>query len=373
MRRAGTWLCRCVCNLIDTLNIHNFRGLEETSLALGPSVNLWVGGNGAGKTSILEAVSILSLGRSFVTSRTKSVIATGAESLTVFGRVSQNGYSHKLAVQVRADEERKLRCDGLVARGQAVLNRVLPVLVLAPHGEDLIVGAPADRRRFLDWGAFHWSEGDSKVFSSLKRALLQRNAGLRCGSLGDDELEVWDHQISALGLVVDGWRRSFLDAVTPGFFRFLDALGFEIELRLEYANGWGNLCLGRALKDSRIRDRRAKFSHVGPHRADFGMYCGAKRAAETLSRGQLKLVQLALVLAQLQAVMEKRKSPVLCLDDLGAELDSKNLAALWDVLLGIGCQVLVTGMTLQRTGLPMGRVIESKVFHVKHGKVQLEG
>ncbi len=359
--------------MIDSINIHNLRGLEETSLALGPSVNLWVGDNGAGKTSILEAAAILSLGRSFVTPRAKSAIALGADALTVFGRVSQNDERHRLAVQISSSEDRRLRFNGRVAKGQAALNRVLPVLVIAPHGPDLIVGSPSDRRRFLDWGAFHWSGGDSRVFNALSRVLIQRNAGLRSGILSEGELEAWDHQIVGLGEAVDSWRRAFVDAVVPRFSSLLGSLGLGIELRIEYKNGWGTSSLGVALTNNRERDRRGKLSHVGPHRADLIVYRGEARATETLSRGQLKIANLALVLAQLKAATDREKSPVLCMDDPGAELDSKNLSSVWDVVLGMGCQVLATGMTHQRAGLELGRVKDAKVFHVKRGKVELKG
>lgn len=342
-------------------------------MSLGPSVNLWVGDNGAGKTSILEAVAILSLGRSFVTPRTKSVISIGSDALTVFGRVSQKEECHRLAVQVSSGEDRRLRFNGLLARGQAVLNRVLPVLVIAPHGPDLVVGSPSDRRRFLDWGAFHWSGGDISVFSALNRVLLQRNAGLRSGTLTDSELEAWDHQIGDLGEAVDGWRRAFVDAVVPRFSSLLVSLGLGIDLRLEYKNGWGRTSLGVALSRSRDRDRRGKSSHVGPHRADLVVYRGEARAVETLSRGQLKIVNVAMVLAQLKAATDQQKSPVLCMDDPGAELDSKNLASVWDVVLGMGCQVLATGLTHQRAGLELGRVKDSMLFHVKRGKVEVKG
>ena len=92
---------------------------------------------------------------------------------------------------------------------------------------------------------------------------------------------------------------------------------------------------------------------------------------ETLSRGQLKIVNIALVLAQLKAAMDQHKSPVLCMDDPGAELDSGNLASVWDVVLGLGCQVLATGLTYKRAGLELGRVKDSMVFHVKRGKVEV--
>ena len=112
-------------------------------MSLGPSVNMWVGDNGAGKTSVLEAVSILSFGRSFVSSRVRSVIAFDQESLTVFGKVKRGGNDHRLAVQVGRNDERKLRIDGVAAKGQGALSKILPVLQITPHISDMVSGSQA--------------------------------------------------------------------------------------------------------------------------------------------------------------------------------------------------------------------------------------
>ena len=222
--------------MITNLHIHHLRGLAETSLSFGPSVNLWVGENGAGKTSVLEAVSILSLGRSFATPRIKSIITFDQRSLTVFGRVQGQHQEHRLAVQVNRDDDRKLRLDGSVAKNQVALSRLLPVLQITPHSVDVITGSPGDRRRFMDWGAFHWSGGSGQSFNALRRALLQRNSLLRSGILNGLDLAPWEQQIALYGEEVDRWRRAFVADVKPLFDELLVELELGIELDLVYRN-----------------------------------------------------------------------------------------------------------------------------------------
>ena len=339
-------------------------------MSLGPSLNLWVGDNGAGKTSVLEAVSILSVGRSFATSRLKSVIAFDQPSLTVFGQVNNGAEAHRMAIQVSREDDRKLRLDGGIARGQAALSRVLPVLHITPHVTDLISGSPGDRRRFLDWGAFHWSGGNAASFSSLRRALLQRNTALRSGILKPDALDPWERQIALHGEVVDGWRRAFLCDVVPLFQGLCERFELGIQLELSYKNGWGAGPLAEALSQGRSRDMKARSTLVGPHRADFEIGRDGVRAADTLSRGQLKIVNLALVLAQLRASARLGISPVLCLDDIGAELDGDFLLRVWQEVLGSNVQVLATGINVDRTGLESSWFQDAKVFHVKHGSIE---
>jgi DNA replication and repair protein RecF len=356
--------------VINSLHIHHVRGLEETSLSLGPSLNLLVGDNGAGKTSVLEAVSILSVGRSFATPRLKSVIAFGQPSLTVFGHVSNESEIHRMAIQVSREDDRKLRLDGATARGQAALSRLLPVLQITPHVANLVSGTPGDRRRFLDWGAFHWSGGGTSIFSLLRRALLQRNTALRSGILNVESLKPWDKQISEYGEAIDGWRKAFLNSLTPLFESLCQHFELGVELKLSYKNGWGPGTLSAALKQSHHRDVKARATLVGPQRADFEIDRCGERAADTLSRGQLKIANLALVLSQLQAASRLGISPVLCLDDIGAELDGEFLSRVWHVIMESGVQVLATGISVDRTGLDSGWLRGANVFHVKHGIVE---
>ena len=338
-------------------------------MSLGPSVNMWVGDNGAGKTSVLEAVSILSFGRSFVSPRVKSVIAFDQQSLTVFGKVTRSSTDHRLAVQVSRNEERKLRVDGMAARGQGALSKILPVLQITPHVVDLVSGNPADRRKFVDWGAFHWSDGNSQIFSGLRRAVLQRNAVLRGGILSEQELLPWEHQIAQYGELVHGWRRKFVDDLKPLFQKFLRDLGLEIQFDIVFRSGWGEEKLADALANNRKREVKARSSLVGPQRADLEILREGVRASDTLSRGQLKICNLALILAQLSAAGKRGLEPVLCLDDPGAELDRDSLSRVWKVVVGSGVQVLATGINVDRIGADPSQLENAKVFHVKHGRV----
>ena len=143
-----------------------------------------------------------------------------------------------------------------------------------------------------------------------------------------------------------------------------------IQLELSYKNGWGAGSLSEALSQSRSRDLKARSNLVGPHRADFEVGRDGERAADTLSRGQLKIANLALVLAQLRAAAKLGISPVLCLDDIGAELDGDFLSRVWQEVLGSNVQVLATGINVDRTGLESSWFRDAKVFHVKHGSIE---
>lgn len=347
------------------------RGLQQASLLLGPQINVWTGENGAGKTSVLEAVSLLSLGRSFVTSQVKSLIHHAGLDLTVFARVVQHGLEHRLALQLLRSGEKRLRVDGASVRGQASLSRVLPLLQMGPQLIDLVSGTPGDRRRWLDWGAFHVVGGTAESFSTLRRALLQRNTGLRSGTLSDEQLDAWDAVIDRLGHEIDQWRTRFVKDVEQVLGGVLSALGLVYQVELQYQRGWGDGRLVDCLKDSRARDLQLRQTRMGPHRADVQFRADGFLASEVLSRGQLKALHFGLMLAQLEAARAVGVSPVLSLDDPGAELDQGYQHRLWTALVESRCQVLVSGIDLARVGLPTEASGVTRVFHVKHGTIEL--
>jgi DNA replication and repair protein RecF len=357
--------------LIEQLFFQNLRGLAEATCQFAPDLNIWIGDNGAGKTSVLEAVSLLSSGRSFVTSRTKSLIQFDASDLTVFARVCQCGVQNRLAVQCAQSGERRLRVNGAAAKAQSALSRVLPALFIAPQMPDLVTGAPGDRRRFLDWGAFHCAGGRASVFGELRRALLQRNTGLRSGILSDQDLDAWDRQIAGLGEQVHSWRDAFFAQLAAIFAEKVRAFDDELDIELNYQKGWADADLGVALERSRTRDRKQRLTQIGPQRAELSIQRGVDRAADVLSRGQCKTVHMALVLSQLDVAQRVGMSPVLCLDDPGAELDRQHQAVIWNSLKDAGCQVLATGIDLERVGLPASAVEAARVFHVKRGQITL--
>jgi DNA replication and repair protein RecF len=201
--------------------------------------------------------------------------------------------------------------------------------------------------------------------------MLQRNTLLRGGIIDPNALDPWDLQVVTTGNQIDAWRREFLQDIEPRFVRLCKELGLEIDLSLSFKSGWGDEDLETVLKKSRFRDIKARTSTYGPQRADFDVLRATHRAVDTLSRGQLKIANFALVLAQLQAAGSRGIEPVLCLDDIGAELDTVFLERVWAQILSANAQVLATGITTERIGLRESAVKKSNVFHVKRGMIEL--
>jgi DNA replication and repair protein RecF len=162
------------------LEVSCVRNLSHVHVDLVDGVNLFIGANGAGKTSLLEAVYLLARGRSFRTSHIASVVQRGAPALSVRATVADE-YRGTLTISLhkRRDNVAEAQVNGVPERKQSDVAMLLPLQLLLPDGATLVMGGPGERRRFLDWGVFHVKPSALATLRDYERALRQRNAMLR--------------------------------------------------------------------------------------------------------------------------------------------------------------------------------------------------
>ena len=178
------------------LRIENLRCVESAALEFSPELNLIAGENGAGKTSILEAIFLLGRGRSFRTRSSERLIRYGQPSLTVFGRTDDSPARHA-GIEIAADGGTRARINGENATSLLELSGVVPVQAIDPEIHKLVDQGPERRRRWLDWLVFHVEPTFAAHWSRYNRALKQRNAALRSGA---SAVDVWDKELVANGV-----------------------------------------------------------------------------------------------------------------------------------------------------------------------------
>ena len=350
------------------LRINDFRIIESAEISLAPRWNVFVGANGAGKTSVLEAAFMLSHGRSFRRGLRDSLSRMGSSGFSIFGRVQRDGMSeHRLGL-ARAGGKLESRSDSQSV-GIAELVQRCAVICFEPGSHELISGVAEERRRYLDWGVFHVEHDFLVQWRRYQRALRQRNACLRDGG-SDALLEPWEVEMIATGRSIAGYRDDYVQRLRPVLGELLEMFLGELghaELTLD--QGWKREhSLAQALSESRVRDRERGHTARGPHRADWSIAFERAPRREHLSRGQEKLCAIALVLAQARLfASEKGDWPVLCLDDLASELDRGHQAQVLSELVAGGAQVLLTGTELPQVIDPS--MNEVRVFHVEQGRI----
>lgn len=349
---------------LRVLRARNLRCLESIEIEADPAQNVIVGANGAGKTSILEAIYVLSRGKSFRGGTLATLIRSGANDFTVFGEAAAGERRHRLGIQGSRDGI-EARCDGRSHVTIADLAQILPVQVIDPQVHDLIQGGPGGRRRFVDWGVFHVKHGFLEAWRRYRRTLQQRNAGLRQG-LSRAVVSAWDYELIEAGLLVDAARRSYVeDELSLSSSICIEMLGKDV--KCSYLSGWSaEQPLAEALAGSWERDRALRSTQVGPHRGELSVRADGDGARHRLSRGQQKLLAIALVLTQSIVVARALGRRVtLLVDEPAAELDDEHLGRLLAMLRRDELQLFITAV--DRAALPLAA--PSRAFHVEHGAV----
>lgn len=343
------------------MHLEDFRCIGSADLQFQGDINIFTGGNGAGKTSLLEAIHFLGRGRSFRTADNRLLIRSGAEAAYVAGVAGPTGRSRRLAVRIEGQGL------GIHVNGREGLpedlSAILPVQTIHAEISGLILGPPEARRRVLDWGVFHVEHDYLSTWRQFRRALGQRNGALRQNASGD-AMDAWDRELARAAVRVDQSRRQYFQELEPAFRRFSGEL-LQQPTSLSYRRGWPESEeLLACLETGRERDANVGYTRSGPQRADLEIGFESERSRWRASKGQQKLLGAALILAQCDLVAKRAQRRVgLLVDEPAADLDREHLGRLIRVIQTVDAQLFIASMDCQDLGLNRGAMM----FHVEHG------
>jgi len=360
---------------IRRLSLHNVRRFDSVELAPQPGINLITGDNGAGKTSLLEALHVMAYGRSFRGRVRDGLVRQGFEALEVFvewdEHIAASGAGTRRRAGLRhSGQDWKGRLDGEDVAQLGNLCAALAVVSFEPGSHALVSGGGEPRRRFLDWGLFHVEPDFLALWRRYSRALKQRNALLKQGG-HSHALDAWDRELAEAGEPLTSRRQHYLDRLQDRAIQLAQDLAPNLGIQsLTLSPGWRkqDVSLSDALLLARERDRLAGYTSVGPHRADWSVGFAAIPGRDALSRGQAKLTALTCLLAQAEDYAEQRGEwPVIALDDIASELDRTHQARVLDRLRAGPAQIFITAT--ETPAALEGRADITR-FHVEHGQVQ---
>jgi DNA replication and repair protein RecF len=329
----------------------------------GKGLNLIYGDNGAGKTSILEAIFLLGQGKSFRHSEAGPLISKGEKSARVVADLQANtGVTSKLGIQ-RNKQRFVARNSGQDVSRRSELFRLLPLQLITPQSHELIERGPELRRRYLDFGLFHVEQSYHQTLMAYQRALKQRNAALRSGDIR--LARSFDEQLVVLSDTIIERRVCLLSMVKQQLAAFLVAIEFPLSIELSLSKGWKvDLSLEEAFRKTEHQDLSQGYTSAGIHRAQLRILVDGVPASKVLSRGQQKLMVYGLVLSLSQIIADRTdEPPLLLIDDLGAELDQTNTQRILNFLQTLATQLFITVLDKEKYQIAE----ESRVFHVKHG------
>jgi len=350
--------------MIRLFRATDFRCLNSVELEFDPVFNLIHGANASGKTSLLEALAYLGRGKSFRGATAQALVRHGQADFVLYGETEVSGRRHRLGVR-NGRSGFEARVDGQSDIGAAGLAESLPLLVIDPEVHNLVAGGPEQRRRYLDWIAFHVEHEHLDAWRRFRRVLKQRNAALRAGQ-GAAVIRSWDSEFLVQSRALDASRRRALATAGGALAGQGEAL-LGATLGFDYQQGWSrDRELGDVLAEGLERDRHLGATQHGPHRADLKISYDERVARKLVSRGQQKLLAATMVLAAADAAQAALgRPPLLLLDDPAAELDRPALIRLMAAVTRLGCQVVATSLDPGALEVPPG----SAMFHVEQGSV----
>ncbi len=358
---------------LTRLSVTGVRNLQPVTLHPSPRINLVHGANASGKTSLLEAIHLLGLARSFRTNKLQPVIQYQQTQCTVFAELlSDQNEKNQIGVQRSADSEFVIRINGQNVRSAAQLAKTLPLQLINPDSFRLLEGAPKQRRQFLDWGVFHVEHSFLPAWQRLQKSLKQRNSLLRRGRIDSLLLAPWELELVQAAEQIDMYRQAYISRLKPVFEQVLGDMLTIDGLTLSYFRGWDKeKPLAAVLAQQFERDCQLGHTQAGPQRADLRVRVNGLNAVDVLSRGQQKLVVSALKIAQ-GYLLKQQYGPQSCVflvDDLPSELDAHHRQALCRLLEQLDCQVFITCVELDQLIGLWQHETPTRLFHVEHGHI----
>jgi len=352
------------------LRIKDLRCIAQAELHFEPGINLITGGNGAGKTSLIEAIHLMGYGRSFRGRVRDGLIRSGVSQCEVFIRWREHRPGERQAGLLHTGSSWQAKLNGQETNSLTELCAEIPVVTFEPGSHELIGGGAEHRRRYLDWGLFHVEPEFIQQWRRYARALKQRNSLLK-SQANAGLLNPWEKEMALSGEVINRYRSQYLEELdvelNQTVNQYLPELG---QAHLVFIPGWkrADVSLLDALILSRQRDLQTGNTSVGPHRADWRVEYEMLPNREMLSRGQEKLTALACVMAQAENYANRKNEwPVVCMDDLASELDLQHQEQVLSHLAVSNAQVILTAT---ESPLILGKEIKAQTrFHVKHGQV----
>jgi DNA replication and repair protein RecF len=349
---------------LQDLSLTNYRCYEQGHFSFLPGVNIIVGPNAVGKTSIVEAIHCLGFLRSHKTSQDEEMIRTGQEYAVINGKFIREGKRDEIILAL-ARKGKRVQSNGKVFRQLSEYLGFLEVVIFCPEDISIVKGGPNLRRRFLDSNLALTDAVYFQSMSKYRHLLKQRNEILkelnRNGKYDLTLLRIVTESMAREAETVVRFREKFIAELSP----LLEEKSLQISKGREKAslfylpdchNG-----IEKELMDNIRVDIQAKTTTIGPHRDDFRIDLNGVNAASFGSQGQQRTAALALKLALAEYLKQKDEEIIILLDDVFSELDKERQNELLK-LINADYQIFITTTTIDNLSVEI--LEKSKIINI---------
>ncbi|MDD5065413.1 MAG: DNA replication and repair protein RecF [bacterium] len=343
---------------IKKLKLLNFRNYTEKEFEFKEKINLISGANGSGKSSLLEAIHILSLGRSFRTSVDQTLVHRHENQLFLHG-IFQAYDDRIVDIKFGLEQKKTIKInDAAIPRLSDLIGRI-PIILFLDKDIDILEGPPSGRRRFLD---LLFSQIDPEYLMNLvqyHKILDQRNHYLKSNHQDPLLMETLNQNLVLSGVKIIQLRMQYIGEFTGSLSRVLAQyddpqlpavqLQYRSSVFPDYKINRYDMdilssCFHSQLLETRLREEKYKYTLIGPHRDDlFFLNQDGSRLVDYSSRGERRLFMLFVKFAEMEFISCYKKDPAIVLmDDILLELDKKNKDFITDSIAKITCQSFIT-------------------------------
>lgn len=356
------------------IEIRNFRNYEYCKESFHPSINIFIGENGQGKTSLAEALYIMCLGRSFRTQKDREMIRFGEDTSVVRTTVFKNERNVRTEIILNRNEKKTVKINGVRKKRADLAGHIL-VVEFSPDDLKILKEEPDKRRRFLNREISKLYPGYYEDLAIYTKILLQRNTLLKEGNTDPSLLSVWNAELIKYGVKLIMRRESFirrLNEISSRIHREITegkeelSIGYDANVPFDEDPETIEKSFQEKMEAARDTDLLRGITSCGPHRDDLKVTINGIDVRRYGSQGQQRTAAIAIKLAEIQLMEEESgEKPVLILDDALSELDKSRQRYLIEALTGT--QIFLTAASVSREILE--HFPDKKIFEISDGKI----
>jgi len=352
--------------IIEKLHILRFRNLDNQYLEPNTNFNLFIGGNGQGKTNLIEALYYLGHNRSFKSKNIKDVVPFKKEFLQIDSVV--DGVRVLLK---KSKNKNTILFNQQKVSSNSKLTHLIPTQIISPDRGFVVGGAPKLKRSYLDWGVFHINPNILKAYKSYNKALKNINTLLTNNNT--KQLDHWLVQIAKLSVEISSARVDYIEKLkktpsTPLKGLIKQDSKFDFHLQSGWTRDTNHLdqeSIYKYLIKNISSFARIKHLNYGPHKTTIDYYLNNQNE-QHLSRGQQKKLSIFYWIMQVLMLVELNIKPIVLIDDISSELDQEKIDSILDFLFNLEVQIFVTDIGNK---LPSVYKKKATIYHIEKGLI----